>query len=145
MNRAGPSTSYQDLIAWQRAMELVDLVYHITVKWPQNEQYGLSSQVRRAVVSIAANIAEGQGRNGRREFVHHLGIAFGSLCEVETLVMIGTRQGFHDHDRQQTLLSTSRDVGRLINGLINSMRSAEQAARETGNGKLLREAEPWYE
>ena len=86
--------SYQDLVVWQRAMGLVDSIYECTAGWPASELFGLSSQIKRAAVSVPANIAEGHGRNGSREYVQHLGIARGSLCEVETLILVAARQGF---------------------------------------------------
>src|SRR5687768_13214505 len=86
--------SYRDLIAWQRSMELVNLVYRCTARWPATELYALTAQTKRAAVSVPANIAEGHGRNGRREFIYHLGIARGSLCEVETLLQVAADQQF---------------------------------------------------
>ena|SRR5688572_28305292 len=102
-------------------MALIDEVYRCVSGWPSVEIYGLSSQVKRAVVSVAANIAEGQGRNGRREFVHHLGIARGSLCEVETLLIAGTRQRFHTENDLEQLLALCSEVGKLLNGLMRSL------------------------
>ena len=75
---------YQELVAWEQAMELATEVYQATRDWPREETYGLTHQVRRAVVSVPSNIAEGQGRNSPKEFLHHLGVAHGSLCEVQT-------------------------------------------------------------
>ena len=83
-----PIKSYQDLTVWQRAMDLVEGVYRVTKDWPKDEQYGLTNQVRRAVVSVPANIAEGQGRTSDREFARFLAIAHGSLYEVETHLLI---------------------------------------------------------
>jgi four helix bundle protein len=104
-------------------MDLVDAVYRATKQWPPDERFMLIAQIRRAVVSIPANIAEGQGRNGNAEFVHHLGIANGSLSEVETLVRVATRQGFQSVETQDALFSISREVGRLVNGLIRAMKA----------------------
>jgi four helix bundle protein len=123
-NEARQNAGYQDLIAWQRAIEMVDLVYKFTSKWPQSEMYGLTAQIRRAAVSVPANIAEGQGRNGRKEFLHYLSIAHGSLCEVETMIIIANRQGFLDDQCRSEFLSCSREVGRLINGLYRSLSRA---------------------
>ena len=75
---------YQDLIAWQKAKSFASEVYRVTEPFPKSETYGLTSQVRRAAVSVASNIAEGQGRLTRGEFGHFLGQARGSLLEVET-------------------------------------------------------------
>ena len=74
--------NYQDLIGWQKAMDLVEVVYHLTKRFPSEELYGLTSQVRRAAVSVPSNIAEGQGRNSTNEFARFLSIAHGSLREV---------------------------------------------------------------
>lgn len=81
---------YRDLKAWQLAVELADHIYTIKEGWPSREQFGLTSQTRRAAVSVPANIAEGQGRVGKREFPHRLSIAYGSLCELETLIHLAT-------------------------------------------------------
>ena len=120
-SRNGRVTSYRDLIVWQRAMDLVDRVYGCTGVWPTSETYGLISQVRRAVVSVPANIAEGQSRNGRNEFLHHLGIARGSLSEVETLLLIASRQGYVTDEQVTALLAGTTEVGKLLRGLIQSL------------------------
>lgn len=75
--------NYQDLIVWQKAMDLVELVYAETKSFPREEIYGLTSQLRKAAVSIPSNIAEGQGRRTTADFVRHLSISYGSLREVE--------------------------------------------------------------
>ncbi len=80
----GRESSYRDLIVWQRGIVLVREVYELSSTWPQHEVFGLTHQIRRAAVSIPANIAEGQGRYGTKELHHHLSIAHGSLCELET-------------------------------------------------------------
>src|SRR5207237_3050110 len=85
------STNYRDLVAWQQAMESVEVVYRATASWPGDEKYGLTSQVRRAVVSVVSNIAEGRGRNSRGEFLQFLGHAKGSLLEVETQILVAER------------------------------------------------------
>jgi four helix bundle protein len=114
-------------------MELVDGIYEATSTWPSEERFGLTSQIRRAAVSVAANIAEGQGRNGRREFVYQLGIANGSLCEVETMIRIATRQGYQCRDVEQNILALARETSRLINGLIRSLNTSDQSRLETRN------------
>ena len=84
--------SFRDLLVWQKAMDLADSVYDVTAVFPKEEVYGMVSQLRRAAVSIPSNIAEGQGRNSTGEFLHFLGIAFGSLCEVETQIELSLRR-----------------------------------------------------
>ncbi|HET7056963.1 MAG TPA: four helix bundle protein, partial [Thermomicrobiales bacterium] len=87
-------------MVWQQGIQLVNQVYRCTKSWPSHEMFGLTSQVRRAAVSVPANIAEGQGRNGQREFVNFLGIANGSLCELETLLVIARDQGYLAADQE---------------------------------------------
>jgi four helix bundle protein len=87
-NGAARKSGFQELIAWQKAMALVTAVYRATGNWPRDELYGFTSQVRRAAVSIPSNLAEGHGRTGPREFAHHVSVAYGSLCELETQVLI---------------------------------------------------------
>lgn len=115
------STSVRDLVAWQQAIDLVELVYEVTAKFPREEIYGLTSQVRRAAVSVASNIAEGQGRNSPREFVQFLGMARGSLTEVETQVLIAGRLKWMDGSSGEELLKQIERVRRLVNGLILSL------------------------
>jgi four helix bundle protein len=118
----GREGSYRDLVAWQKAMTFVEEVYHITGGWPVAETHGLINQVRRAAVSIPANIAEGQGRSGTKEFLHHLSIAHGSLYEVETHLLIALRLDYLDTHVCQTLTAQSEEIGRLIGGLIRRLR-----------------------
>ncbi len=115
---------FRDLVAWQRAMALVTAVYEATRLWPREEQFGLTAQVRRAAVSIPSNIAEGHGRFGPREFLHHLSIAFGSLCEVETQLLIADRLAYGDPQTTQALTAQLTEVRRLLRGLIRSLRDA---------------------
>jgi four helix bundle protein len=120
-----PVKSYRDLIAWQKAMDLVEAVYKATTSFPREEIYGLTAQVRRAAVSIPSNIAEGQGRNSTNEFINFLSFAYGSLCEVETQVLLAERLAFLQADRVRTLLESAAEVGRIINGLSNSLRATD--------------------
>src|SRR5438093_12794483 len=83
--------SYRELQVWQKSMDLVVACYQIAAKFPKSETYGLTVQLQRAVVSVPANIAEGQGRNHTREFINHLSIAYDSLMEVETHLHIAAR------------------------------------------------------
>ncbi len=114
--------SYRDLETWQKAMDLVQAIYAETKSFPKEETYGLSSQMRRSAVSIPSNIAEGQGRDSTKEFLHHLSIAYGSLCELETQMLIACRLGYFSRQIYDHLFDSSSRVGRLINGLSNSLR-----------------------
>ncbi len=105
--------SFRDLLVWQRAIELVELVYTTSRNWPKVETYGLVSQVRRAAVSVPSNIAEGHGRATRGEFLHHLGIAYGSLMEVETQIVLAQRLGY--------ITNAIADTGRPLHGLSRAL------------------------
>jgi four helix bundle protein len=115
------SRNYQDLRAWQKAIDLVLLVYEYTQTWPANEMYGLAAQVRRAAVSVPSNIAEGQGRRTVRDFVRFLNIAHGSLREVETQLLIAQRLGYLSEQQFDCSRELSSEAGRLITGLANSL------------------------
>jgi four helix bundle protein len=112
---------YRQLVAWQKAMQLVTSVYETTRRFPREEIYGLTPQIRRAVVSVPSNIAEGQGRRTRGEFQQFLGNAYGSLLELETQVIISQNVGYLDDAACAALLDDSAEVGRIINGLIASL------------------------
>ena len=85
---------YQELIVWQKAMNLAEEVYKVSRSFPREEIYGLTSQLRRAAISIPSNVAEGQGRRTTADFLHHLSIAYGSLLELETQILIATRLSY---------------------------------------------------
>ncbi|MDR1963456.1 MAG: four helix bundle protein [Planctomycetaceae bacterium] len=118
----GNVRNYRDLIAWQKAMELTEKVYRATRTFPREEIYGLTSQVRRAAVSIPSNIAEGQARKSTPEFLHFLSIACGSRAEIETQIMIAKRLQYIDDVEANEILSLSSEVSSLLNGLINSLK-----------------------
>jgi len=113
--------SYRDLIAWQKGIELVAAIYHVTQTFPKEELYGLTSQLRRAAVSIPSNIAEGQGRKSKAEFRHFLHNAAGSLMEVETQLTISAVLGYLSREKEADLLNRTNELGRIINGLILSL------------------------
>ena len=113
--------SYKDLIAWQKSMELVTAVYRETTSFPKNELFGLTSQLRRAAVSIPSNIAEGQGRLSEKEFRHFLGQARGSLMEVETQLQIAENLGYLGKEPKRILTEACAEVGRILNGLLASV------------------------
>ena len=112
---------YRDLLVWQKAMDLAVQCYEVTRTFPAEERYGLTSQIRRAVVSVPSNIAEGQTRFHTKEFLNHLSIARGSLAEMETELMIGQRVGFLTEERLQPLLALSDEIGRMTAGLRQSL------------------------
>lgn len=99
--------SYRDLIVWQRAIDYVVETYKLTGRFPRTELYGLVSQLQRAVVSVPLNVAEGAGRIHTREFLHHVGIARGSLFEAETQIIVAHRLGYASQEDIAPLLSAS--------------------------------------
>jgi four helix bundle protein len=105
-------------------MDLVTAVYRLTRNWPHEEQYGLISQVRRAAVAIPSNLAEGHGRSGRREFGHHVSIAYGSLCELETELLIAQRLDYSDAEATEPLMDRIAEVRRLTSGLLRSLQTS---------------------
>jgi four helix bundle protein len=113
--------SYRDLVAWQKAMDLVAEVYLLTKALPKDELYGLTSQMRRAAVSIPANIAEGYGRLHRKEYINHLSIARGSLMELETQVELTVRLKYLEREQIRTAWTLAQEVGKLLNSLIRSL------------------------
>jgi four helix bundle protein len=103
-------------------MDLVEGVYGASRDWPRDEQYGLTSQVRRAAISIPSNLAEGHGKSGRREYAHHASIAFGSLSELETQLLIANRLGYLQNRDLEPLLSRIAEVRRIMRGLLRSLK-----------------------
>ena len=122
--------AHRSLLAWQEAMKLVAAVYQVTASFPKSELYGLVAQARRAAVSIPSNIAEGAGRNSTREYVQFLGIATGSLSELETQLELGMMLKYVP-DNADILRHTHR-VGRLLTALRASLK--EKANREDPRG-----------
>ncbi len=117
MSLAVPVQSYRDLIVWQKSMDLVERVYRMTGVFPKEEMYGLSSQVRRAAVSIPSNIAEGQARKSTAEFLHFLSIAQASRAEVETQTLIAQRLGYVTQAQIKEILSLLDEISRMLNTL----------------------------
>lgn len=106
-------------------MDLVETVYRLSRTWPDHELYGLVSQARRASVSVPANIAEGAGRRSTGEFIQFVGIARGSLAEPETLLILANRLEYLDGDARDHLLTDIAEVGRMLTGLIYSLRERQ--------------------
>jgi len=112
---------YSDLQVWQKAIDLVTEIYRITADFPVDERFGLISQIRRAAVSVPANIAEGHGRKATNVFLNHLSIANGSLMELETHLQISLRLGLVPQQVIADILSQTAEIGKMINGLRNSL------------------------
>ncbi len=114
-------SSYRELLVWQKAMNLVASSYVLARKLPQSELFALSSQIRRAAVSVPANIAEGYGRWNLKEYVHHLRIASGSLTELETHFMIGFRLGYLTAADVERILIDTDELGRMLMALVQKL------------------------
>ena len=113
--------SYKDLLVWQDAMTLAESCYRLTRKFPKDELFGLTSQIRRASASIAANIAEGHGRESTGSFVQFLRIAQGSLKEVETHLMLSSRVEITSARDIDPLIGKSEKLGKMLRSLIRSL------------------------
>ena len=113
--------SFRDLRIWQLAMELVELVYRITRRFPKEELYGLTSQIRRAAVSIPSNIAEGHTREHTKEFLHHLSMAQASLAELDTQLEISQRLHYLSDDTMTQLVERMTSLGKQQYALRNAL------------------------
>ena len=119
---SGEVRHYRDLLVWQKAVSWVEAIYAATRGWPQDERFGLISQIRRAAVSVPSNIAEGCARRSTAEFVRFLSIARGSLAEVETQIIIATQLSYLDQASQTSLLDAADEISRMFAGLIGKLR-----------------------
>ena len=119
----GQIRSHRDLVAWQKAMDLVVAIYQESKSIPREEIYGLTNQMRRAAASIPANIAEGQGRRSKAEFRQFLSNARGSILELDTHVELAVRLGYFQAAQYADLQRRLHEVGRLVNGLLRSLTS----------------------
>ena len=120
-------STYRDLRVWQLAMDFIEAVYHATERFPQRESFGLTSQVQRAAVSVASNIAEGKGRMTDRDFCAFLFRARGSLLEAETQIEIANRLKYISREEMDRLLRMAAGVGSALTGLIHAL-SPQSAA-----------------
>lgn len=113
--------SYQDLLVWQKSVDLAVGLYTATKPFPSSERFGLTGQILRAGVSIPANIAEGHGKNGPGYFLSHLAHARGSLSELETELIIASRVGFLKAETTRDLAGRTDEIGRMLRGLMASI------------------------
>lgn len=112
--------NYQDLKLWQKALSLVKEIYQMTSKFPREEMFGMTSQVKRSAISIPSNIAEGAGRNGDKEFTHFLSISQGSSFELETQMILSNDLGFISHSELDELISRLQEIQKMNRSLQNS-------------------------
>jgi len=114
--------SYRELIVWQKAMELAVSVYKLTGDFPRDELYGLTSQIRRSAVSVPSNIAEGCGRLKTGEYAHFLGIARGSIFELQTQLELAGRLGFGNQEQARFAEGLSQEVGKMIFAILETLK-----------------------
>lgn len=118
-----PVGPYKDLVVWQKSMTLARQCYTLTESFPKSEVFGITSQIRGAVVSISCNIAEGWGREGTKEFIQFLRIAQGSLKEVETLLLLAQSLYVNRSDAIAPLLSLIDEIGRMLRALLAKLKA----------------------
>ena len=116
------SRSFRDLDVWRKSIDLVKEIYQITGKFPPSEIYGLTNQIRRAAVSIPSNIAEGQGRNSATEFRQFLGIALGSVAEIETQLIIAQEIGYLSNEKFDFLIISLDTIRKMIKSLAKALK-----------------------
>lgn len=121
--------SYRDLVAWQKAMDLMVEVYKATDGFPKNEQFGLTSQLRRAAVSVPSNIAEGSSRRSTQEYIRFINIATGSLAEIETQISAALRLGFLNAASEAELLGRCSEISRILQGLHDALQTRIKTTR----------------
>lgn len=114
--------NHQDLIVWQKSMDLVVEIYELTKKLPDEEKYVLTSQLRRCAVSIPSNIAEGQARSATGHYLNHISIARGSLAELETQLCLTNRLQYFDRHTLEPTMENCREVSRMLIGLRDSLK-----------------------
>ena len=127
----GAVKTFRDLMVWQKSMTLVTEVYKASANFPADERFGLTSQLRRCVVSIPSNIAEGFGRDTTNDYLRFLGIAKGSLYEAQTQIEIGRNLQFIEESRFSILLEQAREIERMLTSMIRKLREKE---RQSGRG-----------
>lgn len=123
--------SYRDLVAWQKAMNLVVDIYSVTRMLPRDERFGLTNQLRRAAVSVPSVLAEGHARSTTREFVRYVSMSMGSLAEIETQLLIARNLGFLETKLIEPLLGSCAEIGRMLRGLKKSLESNLAASSRT--------------
>jgi four helix bundle protein len=111
------STSFRDLTVWKKSIDLTKKVYILTEEFPSAEKFGLSSQMRRAAVSVASNIAEGSARRSKKDFQHFVGMARGSNCELQTQLVIAAELGFGSQKLILEVENSSHEVGKMLSKL----------------------------
>lgn len=109
--------SHKELVVWQKAMDLVEMVYRMSKSFPDIERFGLTSQMTRAVISVPANIAEGNARGTRRDYAHFVSVSRSSLAETETYVLLAVRLRYVTEEAARPILELMQEIGKMLNVL----------------------------
>jgi four helix bundle protein len=117
----GTIRSFRELLVWQRAMDLAERCYRLSRRFPREDQWSLGQQIRRSVISVPANIAEGYGRHSTPEYIHHLRFSKGSSNELQTQLDLARRVGIVTPEEAAALVADAEEVGRMLHGLIESL------------------------
>jgi len=115
--------NYKDLKVWQKSRELVKIIYSVTTKFPKEETYGLTLQIRKASVSIASNIAEGSGHSSNKEFCRYLEIAYSSSCELDTQLLLSSDLTYINETELEDMSHRIMEIQKMLHGLINSIKN----------------------
>ena len=118
-----PIKSYRELEVWKRSVDLVTEIYALTKKLPSDQRFGLTAQMQRSALSIPSNIAEGYGRSHRGDYLHHLSMANGSLCELETQLIIAGRLKYITRSDAEAVWGLCQETGKMLSAIIKSLKS----------------------
>lgn len=132
---SGAIKTFRDLLVWQKSMSLVTDVYEVSARFPSDERFGLTSQLRRCAVSIPSNIAEGFGRDTTNDYLRFLGIARGSLYEAQTQIEIGRNLQFIEESRFTELLENAREIERMLTSMMRKLRDREGQSGRGSKGQ----------
>lgn len=116
------SKGFEDLEVWQLSVRLAKEVYLVTKAFPKDEQYGLTSQIRRAAISISSNVAEGSGRGTKNDFGRFVNMATGSGAELKSQIIVAKELGYLKNDKSKELIDLTNQIGRMLKGLERSLR-----------------------
>ena len=123
VQKEGNVRSFQDLLAWKKSIDLVKPIYKLTSKFPKSEDFNLTSQIRRATISVSSNIAEGSSRKSKQEFIRFLNVSYGSLSEIESQLLVSKELEYLSDKELKEIFNKTSEIGKIINGLIESLRS----------------------
>ncbi len=134
--------NFRELVVWQKGLELTDVIYSITDRFPKQEMFGLASQLQRAAVSVPTNIAEGHGRDSTKDYLRHLSYVRGSLTEVETLLEIARRRKYVDATLLATAEGRCQEIDKMVRGVQVALRKKLESEDNRRRTRRLAEDGP---